>query len=187
MKTKITKLNQPLMLLLLIGLITIGSGCKKEKNETEKPSLEGTWNLTSKVDNGKEIMAVWDEYWTDPFFCIQPSSKKIDCISKKIKLSSAKLVLLNDGTYVWTFSYDNVEYDYQKSRENCSCVYQPQYQNQNPYTGSWYTSPDGKTLMLKDKANPNALETYNIISFTNSSLHIKLIDGQDTYEYKMQR
>jgi len=184
MKRTLQKLT--LLFFFIAGLL-ITEGCKKEKSETEKPSLEGTWNLTSKTVNGRENLSIWDEYRTGPFFCIQPSGKKIDCISRKIKLSSAKLVLLNDGTYVWTFSYDNVEYDYQKSRENCACVYLPQYQDHDSYTGSWYTSPDGKTFMLKDKANPNALETYNIISFTNSSLHIKLTDGQDTYEYKMQR
>lgn len=172
-----------LLLFFTLSLIALG-GCKKEKSESEAPKIEGTWNTTSRKVNGKESFGVWREVHTNPISCNQPG-KTVTCVGSKTKLAPCTLVLLNDQTFVWTFSYEIAENDLQKTRANCRCEFEPQYKDEDSFGGSWYTSGDGKTLMLKIDAS--TLDNYTIVSLEKNKMQLKLIYGQDTYEYVMER
>lgn len=170
-------------LITLIILISLTVACKKDKDETEQPKLEGTWVITSFLKNGTEFFKVWDETSIASKPC--SNNQYVSCAYSKIKMSSSKMTLLDDKTFVWTFAYDIVDIDLTKTYNTCTCVYDPQYTNNKSYDGSWYL--DGKTFIQKDNGSSTTLDSYTIISLTNNSLHLQDESGGTTYDYIFKR
>lgn len=185
MKEKLN-LTKILASLLICVLCTTQSGCKKEK-DTEPPSLDGTWKLVSLKENGTEKIGVWKEYFATPSRCITNPNIELTCFDNKSRLASSQMVLLDDKTYVWGFTYEDIDLNNTKSRQECRCIYEDLYRTTNSYAGSWYTSSDDKTLMQKDNGSSTVLDTYTIGELTNTRLLLISKDNQDTYEYLFEK